>query len=365
MLLLNDLGRHAASVRDVVSSAADRVVSSGWYVLGEECRGFEAEFAAFCGASHCLGVANGTDALEISLRALGIASGMRVVTVANAGFYALTALSAIGAEPVFIDVDPSDHLMDLTQLRAVAAQGATDGIVVTHLYGLLHDMRAVMEIAAGGPRRIPVLEDCAQAHGASRGGRRAGSFGDAAAFSFYPTKNLGAIGDAGAIVTNDEGVARRVARLRQYGWDAKYRVAERGGRNSRLDEIQAAVLRGKLPRLDGWNARRREIAAGYSGGIQHPRVVTPPPRGEESVAHLYVVCTDDRDGLRRHLSTSGVAADIHYPIPDHRQPSMNGQAWPALPVSEALAGRVLTLPCFPEMTEAEVRHVASSVNAWE
>ena len=365
MLLINDLARHAAGVQGVVGPAVSRVIERGWYVLGEECRGFEAEFAAYCGAAHCLGVANGTDALEIALRALGVGVGSRVATVANAAFYGMTALAAIGAEPVFIDVDPENHLMDLAQLRAVVSRGEADAIIATHLYGLLHDMEAVMAIATSGPRKLPVLEDCAQAHGAVRDGRRAGSFGDAAAFSFYPTKNLGAVGDGGAIATNDAQVAQLAGRLRQYGWDGKYAVAESGGRNSRLDELQAAVLRQKLPYLDGWNARRRAIAAHYQAKIQHPNVTVPPAHGAESVAHLYVVRSNDRDGLRRHLSGRGVASDIHYPIPDHRQKVMAGRPVPSLPVTEALAGQVLTLPCFPEMTDDEIHHVAMSVNAWK
>jgi aminotransferase EvaB len=364
MLLINDLTRHAASVQDIVVPAVNRVVGSGWYIMGEECKRFEAEFAAFCGAGHCIGVANGTDALELALRALEMGAGSRVATVANAGFYSMTAMGAIGAEPVFIDVDPVDHLMDLTALREAVAAGQVDAIIVTHLYGLLHDMETVMEVAASGPRRVPVIEDVAQAHGASRGGKRAGSFGDVATFSFYPTKNLGAIGDGGAIVTKDAEIAGRAALLRQYGWEAKYKVARQGGRNSRLDEMQAAVLRAKLARLDGWNARRREIATQYSTQIGHSAVTVPPPRGAESVAHLYVVRTADRDGLRRHLSRCGVATDVHYPIPDTKQPAIAGRDWPALPETEALAAQAVTLPCFPEMTDEEVRHVGTSVNAW-
>lgn len=364
MLLINDLTRHAAAVQDIVVPAVNRVVGSGWYILGEECKQFEAAFAGFCGTDHCIGVANGTEAIEISLRAMGLGAGSRVATVANAGFYSMTAMNAIGAEPVYIDVDPVDHLMDVSQLRDAVAGGGVDAIIVVHLYGLMHDMEAILEAAQAGGRRVPVIEDVAQAHGAMRGGKRAGSFGDVSTFSFYPTKNLGAIGDGGAIVTNDEGIAGRARLIRQYGWEAKYKVGKGGGRNSRLDEMQAAVLRAKLERLDGWNARRREIAAQYSEQITHSAVTVPPARGPESVSHLYVVRTQDREGLRRHLSRRGIATDIHYPIPDTKQPALAGREWPSLPQTEALAAEALTLPCFPEMTDEEVRHVGTSVNAW-
>lgn len=362
MLLINDIGRHAEAVQDIVSEATNRVVASGWYILGKECQGLEAEFASYCGVEHCIGVANGTDAIEIALRTIGIAPGKRVAMVANAGFYAATAALAIGAELVFIDIDPANWLMSLDDLASVLERQPIDCIVVTHLYGLLHDMEAVMALA--GRWSIPVVEDCAQAHGAGEPGRRAGSFGQAATFSFYPTKNLGAIGDGGAVVSRDAEIAQRARRLRQYGWSSKYRVETAGARNSRLDEIQAAVLRAKLPRLDAWNRRRREIATRYSQRIRHPRVSTPPSRGSEYVGHLYVVASEDRDALRQHLAAAGIASDIHYPIPDYRQPAIAGRPWRELPVTEDAARQTLTLPCFPELTDAEVDHVVQHVNGW-
>lgn len=362
MLLINDLDRHGRQIDDLVRKAIDQVLSTGSYILGRQCSAFESEFAAYCQADHCVAVANGTDALEIALRCLGVERGSRVATVANAGFYTSTALAPLGAEPVFVDTDPIDHLMDVQQLAAVLDQSKVDCIVVTHLYGLMHDMRAIAALAAA--RGIPVLEDCAQAHGATRGGRRAGSFGQAAVFSFYPTKNLGAIGDGGAIVTSDATVAERARRLRQYGWGLKYRVTSEGGRNSRLDEIQAAVLRAKLPHLPEWNRRRRDIARRYSTEIKSPRVKAAPVRGEEYVAHLYVVRCDDRDGLRKHLAEAGIASDIHYPVPDHCQPVLAGRDWPRLPVTEQGSREILTVPCFPELTDAEVEHVIARINAW-
>jgi dTDP-4-amino-4,6-dideoxygalactose transaminase len=360
---VNDLARHASAVRDDVGPAVERVLAKGWYILGAECTAFEREFAAYCGIEHCVGLANGSDALELGLRALGIGAGARVATVANGGFYTSTALIAIGAVPVFVDVDETTHLMNLEVLAALVDARAVDAIVVTHLYGLMHDMGAVNRIAARAA--IPVLEDCAQAHGAQRGNARSGSLGHAAAFSFYPTKNLGAVGDAGAVTTGNADVAGRLRQLRQYGWESKYRATLRGGRNSRLDELQAAVLRVKLPYLERWNERRRQIAARYTDGIRNPRVGTPPRRGAEYIAHLYVVTCDAPAELRAHLAQAGVQSDIHYPVPDHLQVAMADSGdRPSLPVTERLAQRIITLPSFPELTDGEVDCVIAAVNGW-
>ncbi|MEU6427944.1 DegT/DnrJ/EryC1/StrS family aminotransferase [Microbispora sp. NPDC046973] len=360
---VNDLRRHAVATEKAVRSSVDRVLSSGWYILGKECESFEREFADYCGTAHCVGVANGTDAIEIGLRALGVGAGSRVATVANAGFYTTTALMALGARPVFVDVERGTKLMDLAHLKQILDEGTLDAVVVTHLFGLLHDMEAVLDLTdrAG----VPVLEDCAQAHGARRGGRRAGSFGAAATFSFYPTKNLGALGDGGAVVTGSAAVAERVKRLRQYGWEAKYRVGAEGGRNSRLDEMQAAILRAKLPLLDGWNERRREVATRYSQEIGNPRVACPPVYGEEFVGHLYVVVCDDRDALRAHLADEAISTDVHFPVADHRQSVSADFGQSAdLPVTDSLSGSVLTLPCYPEISDEEVARVISSINSW-
>lgn len=361
-ILVSDLKRHTTQLRDELIAAATSVVDSGWFVHGNACTAFEREFAGFCGVKHGIGVANGTDALELALRALEVRRGSRVATVANAGFYTSTAALAIGAVPVYVDVDAETHLMDLDRLARLVEQRAVDVVVITHLYGLMHDMDAVRKICDG--KGIKVLEDCAQAHGARRHGRRAGSIGDAATFSFYPTKNLGAIGDGGMVTTNNDDIAHRVRTLRQYGWESKYRVGTAGGRNSRLDELQAAILSVKLPRLDGWNARRRAIAAHYSANIRNPDVALPPARGEEYVGHLYVVQTDDRAKLQARLSEAGIATDVHYPVPDHLQP-VHGSAHPVatLGVTEALAGRILSLPIYPELTDEEVDYITGAVNS--
>ena len=360
MILINDLKRHREATQEIIDAAWRRVVESGRFILGPECLAFESAFASYCGLDHCVGVGNGTDAIELALRALGVRAGSRVVTVANAGFYTTAVLRVIGATPVYVDVDEGSHLMSVGGLEEALSQGNIAAIVVTHLYGRLHEMDAIMRLAHGAA--VPVLEDCAQAHGARCNGRSAGSFGDAGAFSFYPTKNLGALGDAGAVVTTHEHIAEALRRLRQYGWDAKYRVSEVNGRNSRLDELQAAVLRGKLSRLDSWNARRRAVADRYTAAFRDAGIACRDKARDNDVAHLYVVRSTRRDALRERLRRGGVEADVHYPIPDTRQPCWaSDRKWPSLPVTERLANEVLTLPCYPELTDHEIDKVISMV----
>jgi aminotransferase EvaB len=363
---INDLSRHVGPMNDDLVAVIDKVVRRGWFVLGENVRAFESAFAAYCGTAHCVTVGNGTDALELALRALNLGPGHRVATVANAGMYGSTAIIAAGARPVFVDVAADTMLMDLGQLRSLLASGSVDAVIATHLYGAMLDMPVVA--AMSRERGVPLIEDCAQAHGARWHGKGAGTFGDAGCFSFYPTKNLGALGDGGAVVTPTSDVADRVRALRQYGWTTKYVSSIAGGRNSRLDELQAALLLAMLPRLDGWNRRRREIAAMYSAGIEHPRIACPAPRpaGDEScVGHLYVVRAAHREALQAHLAAHGMPYDVHYPVPDHRQPALQAEfSGCALPVTEALSTEVLSLPCFPEMTDTEVVDVIACVNAW-
>ncbi len=363
MLAINDLKRHqeACSVR--VAAAVQAVLDSGWYVLGPNVGEFEREFADYCGVAHCVGVGNGTDAIELALRALGLRAGDRVLLAANAGMYATGVLLGLGCIPVFADVDERTQLLDATALAARPDHDVR-AVVVTHLYGRMADMKAVAALCR--TRGWLLVEDCAQAHGARRDGRAAGSFGDAATFSFYPTKNLGALGDGGAVVTGSEETADRLRLLRQYGWRRKYVVELGGGRNSRLDELQAAILRAKLPDLDGWNARRRAIADRYRRGIVNPAVDLPEDGAQDYVSHLFVVRARPRDSLKAHLAGEGIAADVHYPVPDHRQPAI-ADRFPdlALPVTERLAGEVLTLPCFPEMLDEEVDRVVAAVNRWQ
>lgn len=364
MQQINNLSARITRHQAQIKASIDRVIASGWLVLGPEVKQFEQSFAAYLGASHCVSLANGTDAIELALKAMEVGSGDSVATVANAGMYTTTALLAIGAKPYFIDVDLDTRGATLAEV-ARSVEAGVKAVVVTHLYGL-----AIPEIALIAEycvqKGIPLLEDCAQAHGAQVNGKRVGTFGDAASFSFYPTKNLGALGDGGAVATNNPKLAEKVGLLRQYGWTAKYKVEVPGARNSRLDEMQAAILSEFLPHLDEANTRRREIATRYSTLIRHPNVVLPQAGSAEYVAHLYVVRSQQRDALREHLRTQKIASDIHYPIPDYRQPVFGERfADTCLQNTERLANEILTLPCYPEMTDAEVDHVIAAINGWQ
>jgi dTDP-4-amino-4,6-dideoxygalactose transaminase len=354
----NDLNRTPPDQRAALAAALQRVLDRGWYILGPEVTAFESEYAAYCGVARCLSVGNGTDALEIALRALGVGPRDAVVTVANAGGYSTTAIRAAGAVPRYVDIDAASMNMSPEQLAETLRAVPVRAVIATHLYGRMADMPALLAVtnAAG----IPLIEDCAQAHGATLYGRHAGAWGTMGCFSFYPTKNLGACGDGGAITTNDPDLADRIQRLRQYGWTAKYHSAE-PGRNSRLDDMQAAILRTRLPLLDGWNLRRREIAALYSGALQGSDVVEPLDAGDAWVAHLYVIRTAARDELRAALAAQGIATDIHYPVPDHRQQAALGAATPSLPETERAAAEILTLPCYPELRDDELERIASAL----
>lgn len=359
---LNDLVRQNLRLQDELANSARRVIERGWYILGSEGAEFEAAFATYCGVPHAVGVANGTDAIELALRAVGVGEGHSVATVANAGFYASTAIRAMGAQPLYVDVVPETHSMSVNSLNRQLARNTVQAVIVTHLYGQLAEIETIAAICK--PLGIPVIEDCAQAHGASRDGRAAGSFGAAGCFSFYPTKNLGALGDGGAVTTGDGAIAERLRELRQYGWDRKYQVSRPGGRNSRLDELQAALLLTKLPHLDRWNEDRRKIARRYSEEIRNPRVKCPKDFGTDNVAHLFVVRCEDRDDFRRHLETNGIATDIHYPIPDHQQPAYATEAVDRLTETERLAREIVTIPCFSEMEEEEISQVIAAANGW-
>ena len=357
---INDLKRHTYSISKEINAAVDRVLSRGRYVLGPQVEGFEAEFAEYCGVDYCTGVGNGTDALELALRALEVRSGDKVATVANAGGYSSTAILNTGAFPLYVDIDDQSMNMDAGFLTDSLTED-TKAIIVTHLYGQLADMPRIVDIA--DRNNIPVIEDCAQAHGAQISGRRAGGWGHIGCFSFYPTKNLGALGDGGAVVTSAPDLAERVRMLRQYGWTSKYRSALAGGCNSRLDELQAAILRTKLPYLDSWNDRRREVARAYNKGLSQLELVLPMSLEDDYVVHLYVVRTQYRDRLRKELADRGISTDIHYPIPDHLQQSYRNarnDTW-HLPVTEQCCNEVLTLPCFPELTEREVKYIITAM----
>ncbi|MDB6062784.1 MAG: DegT/DnrJ/EryC1/StrS family aminotransferase [Verrucomicrobiaceae bacterium] len=362
MLMINDLLRHNGSISEYLSSAVTKVIESGWYVLGNEVKEFEREFASYCETNHCVSVANGTDALELALSALDIGEGGKVITVANAGAYSTTAIRAVGAEPAYVDIDIDTMLLDLAHVKK-SLNSEISAVVVTHLYGRAAPVEEV--IAMADKYNIPVIEDCAQAHGATLNGKRVGSLGAFGCFSFYPTKNLGALGDGGAITTNDPLLAKRTQMLRQYGWQNKYEIALNGGRNSRLDEMQAAILRIKLPHLDSWNQRRLLICQRYTQGIRHPLITLPLFAPGSYVGHLFVVRSQQRDSLRDHLKRNNIMSEIHYPIPDYRQPAFSGQFMGVLlPITERVCNEILTLPCFPEMTNAEIQNVIDTANNW-
>lgn len=362
MLMINDLLRHNTSLMTELIAEGNKTLESGWYVLGSQVKEFEREFALYCNAEYCISVANGTDALELALRALDVGTGGKVITVANAGAYSTSAILAVGAVPNFVDIDADTLLLSLKHLQTLIC-AETKAIVVTHLYGQAAPVEEVLTIAS--KYGIPVIEDCAQAHGAMVNGRRVGSLGAIGCFSFYPTKNLGALGDGGGIVTNDTLLATRVQMLRQYGWKSKYEIALPGGRNSRLDEMQAAFLRVKLPHLDNWNQRRFEISQMYVSGIKNPLVSLPHISVGSFVGHLFVVRSPQRNSLREHLKLKKIMSETHYPIPDHRQPAFAAQfSNVSLPVTEQVCNEILTLPCFPEMTDDEVQSVIGAVNSW-
>jgi dTDP-3-amino-2,3,6-trideoxy-4-keto-D-glucose/dTDP-3-amino-3,4,6-trideoxy-alpha-D-glucose/dTDP-2,6-dideoxy-D-kanosamine transaminase len=358
---INNLKRQYERIKPSIDQVVSRVLESGWYILGPEVEAFENEFANYCGTNYCIGVANGTDAIEIGLKSLGITAGDEVITVANAGFYSTNAILAIGAIPVFVDIEPNTMTMDISSLSSVITP-RTQAVIVTHLFGRMTDMIGIEKIKQH--HKIALLEDCSQAHGAHIDGKRAGSWGDIGCFSFYPTKNLGAMGDGGAIVTSDARTSERARMFRQYGWSSKYQVEIQGGRNSRLDEIQAAILRVKLPYLNSWNNKRLKIAEYYCTEFDE-KFLRLPPRGKtgEMVYHLFVIRVSGRDILKTELEKSGIGCDIHYPIPDHLQPACAkfGFKKGLLPETEQATSEVITLPCFPELSNEEIDRVVQRV----
>ncbi len=355
-----DLATQYRSIQSDIDAAMAAVLSRGDFILGQDVRLFEQEFAAYCGTSHCLGVASGTDALRLALQACGIGRGDEVITTAHTFIATTLAIMEAGATPVLVDCDPEYGLIDVTKI-AGAITPRTKAILPVHLYGQPADMDPILEIARA--HSLAVIEDACQAHGAFYKGRRCGSLGDIAAFSFYPGKNLGAYGDGGAVTTNRADLADKVTLLRNYGQRVKYEHLEKGG-NSRLDTIQAAVLRVKLRHLDGWNAGRQRAAAAYDRALAGLAVGLPKvaPWGTH-VFHLYVVRTSDRAGLQQRLDAAKSQHGIHYPIPVHRQKAMAelGYAESAFPVAEALAPSILSLPMFPELNDAQIARVAAAV----
>ncbi|MCV2877674.1 DegT/DnrJ/EryC1/StrS family aminotransferase [Sedimentimonas flavescens] len=362
MIPFLDLGAAYLELKSEIDTAIHRVLDSGWYILGPEVDAFEAEWADYCQANHAVGLANGLDALILALRALEVGEGDEVIVPSNTYIATWLAVSAVGATPVPVEPDPATHNIDPNRItRAITAR--TKVILPVHLYGQPVDLDPILVLAR--EHRLKVVEDAAQAHGARYKGRRIGSHGDIVCWSFYPGKNLGALGDGGAITTNDPTLADRIRVLRNYGSRVKY-VNEVQGANSRLDPIQAAVLRAKLPHLDAWTDRRRAIAALYSEGLEGTGLILPhTPDWAEPAWHLYVMRSSDRDGLQKALSEAGVGTLIHYPIPPHMQAAYEGLAIPAeaLPVARKLAREVLSLPIGPQLPQQDAARVSDIVKA--
>lgn len=346
-------------LEDALDEAYRRVMASGRYILGGELQAFESEFAAYCGVKHCIGTGNGLDALHLILRAMEIGPGDEVIVPANTFIATWLAVSYAGAVPVPVEPLESTYNMDPARIEE-AITPRTRAVIAVHLYGQPADMDPIREIARA--HNLRVIEDAAQAHGARYKGRRTGSLGDAAGFSFYPGKNLGAFGDGGAVTTNCDSLAERVRLLRNYGSSVKY-LNEDKGFNSRLDELQAAFLRVKLTRLDAWNDRRRLVAARYAERLATlPGIVLPHvPHWAEPVWHLFVIRTKHRDVLQRRLAERGIETLIHYPIPPHKQGAYREMPGRSYPVTERIHAEVLSLPMGPAMTDDDISCVASAL----
>ena len=343
-----------------IDAAVSRVFESGWYILGPEVEAFETEWSSFCGAQHAVGLANGLDALTLSLRALDIGPGDEVIVPSNTYIATWLAVSGVGATPIPVEPDPHTYNIDVTQIEAAITQ-RTRAILPVHLYGQPANLDPILEIARRNGLRV--IEDAAQAHGARYKGRRIGAHGDIVCWSFYPGKNLGALGDAGAVTTDDAALAERIALLRNYGSRQKY-VNEEAGVNSRLDPIQAAVLRVKLRVLEAWTDRRRALAELYSKNLWSSGLILPEvPDWAEPAWHLYVVRSQKRDALQEHLADSGIGTLIHYPIPPHMQTANASMGLSAddLPVARGLSNQVLSLPMGPHLDAASVKVVTQTI----
>ena len=358
---MNNLKKHNHSIKDEIQLAINRVLDRGIYLMGDELINFENEFADYCLTKYCVGVGNGTDALEIALQALKIQPGDEIICTANGGFFSTAAMISSGVTPKYIDIKYDDMTMDPNNLRKTLTK-KTKGIIVTHLYGQMADMKEITKIAK--KNKIPLIEDCAQAHGATLNNKKAGSWGDIGCFSFYPGKNLGALGDGGAITTSNSKILKRIIQLRQYGWGEKFYVNLKNGRNSRLDEIQAAILRVKLKYLDSWNEKRRNIACEFSNSLKKTDLRIPKNFGKDYVAHLYAIRSTKKKPIIDSLNNENIANDKHYPIPDYAQKALkNDYADCLLPNTESSCRDVFTIPCYPELNKTEISILVGSMKA--
>jgi dTDP-3-amino-3,4,6-trideoxy-alpha-D-glucose transaminase len=346
--------------RAAIDRAIARVVDSGWFILGPEVDAFEAEFARACGGAHAVGVGTGTDAITLILRALDIGPGDEVITPPLSAAYSALAVMMAGARPVFADIDPIRLTLD-PAATAAAVTPRTRAVLPVHLYGQPADMTPLLALAER--HNLALVEDCAQAHLATSEGRPVGTMGIAGAFSFYPTKNLGALGDGGAVVTRDAGLAARIKRLRNGGQTTRYHHQEAGA-NSRLDEVQAAILRARLAYLPGWTSRRRAIGAAYRSALSPAGITVPPEVEVGHVYHLFPVLTPSRDLVQAHLSQQGVETFIHYPVPIPRQPALASTDPRQCPVADRVCGQVLSLPMYPGLSDDQVAAVVHAVNTF-
>ena len=355
-----DLRAAYDELRAEIDEAVGRAVASGWYIGGSEVEGFERAYAEYCEAEHCVGVANGLDALHLALRALDIGSGDEVIVASNSYIATLLAVTMTGATPVLVEPDARTFNLDPEKLDA-AVTDRTKAVLPTHLYGQPADLDPIQAVAS--KHCLKIVEDAAQAHGARYKGRRIGAHSDAVCWSFYPTKNLGALGDAGAVTTDDPELARRIRMYGNYGWSTRY-VSEVKGVNSRLDPIQAAVLAAKLPFLDQWNERRRGIAESYGQELRNLRVQLPHvPKWAEAAWYLYVIQSPERDRLRSDLAKAGVETLVHYPVPPHLQQAYAdlGHGRGSFPIAEALSDSVVSLPIGPHLSPEAAEKVARVV----
>ena len=368
MILPADPNANYRAHQAEIDVAIRRMLDSGWYILGKEVEAFEQEFARYIGVAHAVGVGSGTEAIHLALRTLGIGAGDSVLTVSHTAVATVAAIELAGAEPVLVDIDPATFTMDVASLKRTILANQhrrLKAIIPVHLYGHPADMPTIMELAR--MHGLRVIEDCAQAHGASMQGRKVGAWGDMAAFSFYPTKNLGALGDGGAVVTNDPTLAEHARLLRQYGWRERY-ISERIGMNTRLDEIQAAILRVKLRHLDADNDRRRGIAAIYDAALHATTLRLPFRVGDVVHAyHQYTVLSSRRTLLSSYLKSIEIGSAILYPFPVHRQPAYQNRLTLApggLPVTEDVCEKLLCLPMYPELSIGQAEMIARTIMDW-
>jgi dTDP-4-amino-4,6-dideoxygalactose transaminase len=362
-------GAGYTELKSEIDAAVARALASGWYILGAEGRAFETEYAAWLGTKRAIGCGNGTDALALALRALGIGPGKSVVTVSHTAVATVAAIEMVGATPILVDIEPDTFTMDPVELAAVlssppAGTPPIGAIIAVHLYGQAADLEAIIPLAK--KYGVPVIEDCSQAHGATIADHKLGTLTEVSCFSLYPTKNLGALGDGGVVATNNDTLADDIAALRQYGWRTHY-LSDLVGVNSRLDEIQAAILRVKLGNLDAHNARRQAIAAAYDKALAGTSIA-PPIRREDAghVFHQYVLRVADRAGTQAKLREMGVATGIHYPVPVHLQTAYQGRIalGPAgCAQTERASREVMSLPMYPQLSDAHVETISAAITA--